>query len=199
MQKLEFIRNLTDYWSQILAAIAVLIPTILKILKEVNKYRKGRLTNHVIFSHLNELVSCVLPVWVGDNSLKSQLIRKCVRIYAINMCEWLHDLILRRSWDVEEVSVSLSTMFQKTEQCWREAEIPGIFIRKYKAANLRNVQYLHKQIHRANDSEVYDSLRAKKLLILSTTEFFFFSELKDLDNLVLNLNGELEAALDEGN
>jgi len=191
----ELGKLLTDYGYPGLAAIALLVPLCIEIYSKIKRYSCSRLTNHVIFSHLNELIECTIPVWIGDNSLKSQLIRKCVKSYAKEIKLWLHSIIALSDWDGEAVSKTLSEMFQKVEQSWREEQVPSIFIRKYKTYNLCNIQYIHKQIRRASDSAVYGSVRSKKLLILSITEFFFFSELKDLDHLVMSLNGELDKAL----
>jgi hypothetical protein len=176
------------------------VSAILTCLKLYLNYKKTHkvepLRNHVVFNYIKEFCEVSLPVWTGNKSLKSQLIKQCVKIYAQDLSKWLRDEVASdKEWCLEDITSSFVSCMQNVEMKWVSDGVPHIFISKWKEYNLKNIELMNRYIRQASDSSLYDSDRSKKLLVLTLSQFVFFGGLRDLDNRNATLNGELEAAL----
>lgn len=158
------------------------------------------LTQHVVFGYISDFVNNSLGIWTGNGSLKSQLIKKCVAIYADHFKTWLKDSVACDGpWVSEDVTASFVVCMHDIEQDWILADVPRIFITRWKEYNLCNTQLVYKYIRQAGDSTVYADDRSKRLLVLTLAQFIFFGGMRDLDSINSSLNGELEAALNGTN
>jgi hypothetical protein len=177
-----------------------LLAVILIIVFYIGKYfwdsyttkPKINLLNHSIFTALHNYDFEIRQAMLTN---KQKIVRGFIRCYVEFFKNWLI-YVLENPWVGKDVGKTYNKMLIDVEACWIKDGAPIIWLDKWRAYTTESNKMIHRYIDVASDSEFYADEMAKKLLILTIAQTVFFATLKDIDVMVTEMNGELEASLD---
>lgn len=158
-----------------------------------NIFRKKHinLLNHSVFCNIDAYNFDV--VLQSKDSKKTKAVKRYVRCYVDHLKGWLiSEIATDKDWNTQRIIESYLKMVNDVEYCWIQDQAPIIFIDKWREYNKSSNDMVMKYIRQASESDFYELDIEKKILILTITQVIFFASLKDIDNIVYTLNGELD-------
>jgi hypothetical protein len=149
------------------------------------------LLNHSVFCNIDAYNFDI--VLQSNDSKKTKAVKRYVKCYVDHLKGWLISQIATdKEWNTQRIIESYQKMVNDVEYCWIQDQAPMIFIEKWRQYNKSSNDMVMKYIRQASESDFYELDLEKKILILTITQVIFFASLKDIDNIVYTLNGELD-------